>query len=662
MSTNEAPPPVPSSRRLVAGSSVPASRSARSLHGHPGGDHASSLRALVLAALGIVFGDIGTSPLYTLRECVTVAESGGMPAEESILGVLSMMIWSLVMVVSVKYLGFVMKADNHGEGGILSLLALVPEHVRAPKGAWIGWVTVLVLIGGALLYGDGIITPCISVLGAVEGLEMVTESFEPVVVPLTCGLLIALFSIQRFGTARVGKLFGPVILVWFVALFGLGAYHVVQNPAVLAALSPHHAARFLAANGLKSLTVLGAVVLAVTGAEALYADMGHLGARSIRVAWWTVVMPGLVMNYLGQGALLLAQPEALKNPFFALVPNGPARYALIGLATLASIIASQAVITGAYSLTRQAAQLGYFPRVTVKHTSYETEGQIYVPQINWALCVVCLFVVLEFRDSSSLASAYGLAVTGTMTITSIVYFVVVRSAWRWPLWKAVPLVALFLAFDVPFLVANLLKFLDRGYVPVLIAAVVLCTMLTWRRGRLLLAEYIVRRSPPMDEFLVGLSERLVARIPGTGVFMASNSGRVPPILFHHAQRLRVLHDTVILFTVVSEHVPVVAEEDRLEVVPLGQGIHRVIARCGFMEVPAVPELLAEAASGHALPAELGSITYYLGRETFVASGGGKMGRWSEAFFAFLARNAQPATAYFGIPHEQVVELGTQIDL
>ncbi|WP_394837115.1 KUP/HAK/KT family potassium transporter [Pendulispora rubella] len=627
---------------------------------HP--ERGASVRALTLAALGVVFGDIGTSPLYTLRECVHAAEHGGPATQAGILGLLSLMFWSLTMVVTVKYLTFIMRANNHGEGGILALLALVPEKLRQPQGQKVGWVAVLVLVGAALLYGDGIITPSISVLSAVEGLETAAPGLKRAVVPITCAILIGLFYIQRRGTADVGRFFGPIMVVWFATLFGLGAYHIVEYPAVLQALSPHYAVNFFLHHGWHGFVTLGAVVLCVTGGEALYADMGHFGTRPIRLAWWLFAMPALVVNYFGQGALVLSHPEALENPFFSQLPTGPLTYALVALSTLASIIASQALISGAYSLTHQAVQLGYFPRVTVKHTSHETEGQIYIPQINWGLMVACLIVVLQFQKSSALAAAYGIAVTGTMGITSIVYYVVVRRNWGWSRWKALPLVVLFLCFDIPFFAANLLKFFEGGYVPIIFGAAVFSVMLTWKIGRSLLGEYIVKRSPPMDEFLAGLHTRLVARIPGTAIFMASNSGRVPPILFHHAQRIRVLHDTVILLTVVTEHVPVSDEERRLEVQDLGEGFYRVIARCGFMEAPNVPEILHEAAAQCGVPVDFSHMTYYVGRETFLASGSGKMGKWQEMLFAFLSRNAQPATRYFGIPHEHVVELGTQIDL
>ncbi len=664
------PAPAPS---RSPGPSRPAPRSARSLpdiEAETGGHRGAKVSALTIAALGVVFGDIGTSPLYTLHECLT-GEHGASTTPETLqrnlLGVLSMIVWSLTMVVTVKYLGFIMKADNHGEGGILALLALVPEKLRTARGKRIGWVPVLVLIGAALLYGDGIITPAISVLSAVEGLEVATDKLHPVIVPITCAILFGLFAIQKRGTASVGRFFGPIMLVWFFTLGGLGIYHVAKNPVVLHALSPWHAVEFFTHNGRKGFGVLGGVVLAVTGGEALYADMGHFGPKPIRLGWWFIAMPGLVLNYMGQGALILGNPKAIENPFYAQVPTGGATYALVVLSTMATVIASQALISGAYSLTHQAVQLGYFPRVTVLHTSKDTEGQIYIPQINWGLAIACVLLVLGFQQSGKLAAAYGIAVTGTMGITSVIYLVVVSQTWKWPLWRAVPLVLLFLSFDLPFFAANTLKFFEGGYVPIIVGAGFFFVMLTWKIGRSLLAEYIIERSPPMDAFLSDLREKeaceAIVRAPGTGVFMASNSGRVPPILFHQAKRIRVLHKIVILFTVVTEHVPFLEYGRRLEVSEIGSGFYRVVARVGFMESPHVPELLDEVMRRMDIPKEdTDHLTYYVGRETFLATGRGKMGRWSESVFAFLSRNAQPATMYFGIPPDQVVELGTQIDL
>jgi KUP system potassium uptake protein len=635
----------------------------RSLPDIAGGHHENtgSIAALTIAALGIVFGDIGTSPLYTLREC-TSGEHGAAPNHDNIVGILSLIFWALTMVVSVKYLSFIMRAHNRGEGGIFALLALVPEKYRASRGAKVGWVSVIVLIGASLLYGEGIMTPAISVMSAVEGLEVATTKLSSFVVPITVVILFGLFAIQRRGTGTVGRFFGPVMFVWFLTIGGLGLYQVIRNPEVLVALSPHHAIRFLATGKWKAFVLLGSVVLSITGCEALYADMGHFGPRPIRYGWWLLAMPGLVLNYFGQGALMLRDPLAVAHPFYAMVPHGFWTYALVLLATCAAIIASQALISGAFSLTHQAVQLGYFPRVTVTHTSHQAEGQIYIPQINWGLMIACILLVITFQHSSRLAAAYGMAVTGTMSITSVTFFIVARQTWKWPMWRALPLLILFLAIELPFLSAVALKFFQGGYIPVLVGSIFFTMMMTWRIGRSLLGEYIVQRSPEMDKFLHGVDER-VMRCPGTGVFMASNSGRVPPILFHQSKRIRVLHKTVILFTVITEHVPALEHDRRLEVTELGCGFYRVLARCGFMESPNVPELLASAMERLDLgPEDYEHITYYVGRETFLATGRGKMGRWSETLFAFLSRNAQPATLYFGIPPDQVVELGTQIDL
>jgi KUP system potassium uptake protein len=616
---------------------------------------------LTLAALGVAYGDIGTSPLYAVKECLT-GEHGARPTPDNILGVVSLVVWSLTMVVSMKYLMFIVRADNRGEGGILALLALVPPAFRPKRATAVGWIPVLVLIGAGLLYGDGIITPAISVLSAAEGLEVATSSLKSAVIPLTCCILVALFSIQRRGTANVGKYFGPIMILWFFTIGVVGAIQIVKNPMVLKGLSPHYAVRFFQHNGWHGFFVLGSVVLAVSGCEALYADMGHFGIKAIRAGWFGVAMPGLVLNYLGQGALLLRATTAIRNPFYAMVPLGGWTFGLVALSTMAAIIASQALISGAFSLTSQAVQLGYFPRVTVKHTSHEAEGQIYIPQINWMLMIACVCLVFGFKESSKLASAYGIAVTGTMTITSVVFFVVARGAWRWPLWKSGSLVALFLVFDLAFFGANIVKFVDGGWFPIFVGAAFFAVTLTWKIGRGHLANWFVERSLPMDEFLASLPERLSARIPGIGVVMASNSDRVPPILVHHAQRIHVLPEIVILFTAVTQHVPFVEDQQRMQTMPIGAGFYRVVAQCGFMETPNVPTLVASALARLGLESKPEEITYYLGRETFLATGEGKMGQWSESLFAFLSRNAQPATTYFGIPSDQVVELGTQIDL
>jgi KUP system potassium uptake protein len=635
---------------------LPQERGTHVGHHHPSG----SLAALALGALGVVFGDIGTSPLYTLKECLTGPHGFGV-AQETVLGVLSLIFWAITLIVTVKYLSFIMRADNRGEGGIFALLALVPESVRHPDRRRIGWVAIVALLGAALLYGDGVITPAISVLSAVEGLEVIAPGLHSAVVPITCAILVGLFLMQRYGTDAVGRIFGPVMLVWFAVIGVLGAFHIARAPEVLAALSPHHAVAFFGVHRGHGVIVLGAVVLAVTGGEALYADMGHFGRRSIRVAWIAVAMPALVLCYFGQGALLLRDPAALHNPFYAMVPSGPPAIALVVLATLATIIASQALISGAFSLTHQAVQLGYLPRVTVKHTSHAAVGQIYVPEVNWALAIGCIAMVLAFQRSSGLAAAYGIAVTGTMAITSIVYFYVTRHRWGWSPWLAVPLLVAFLALDVPFLLANLLKVLHGGWVPLAIGAVLLAIMVIWKRGRTIMAEYLAR-APALSELPDVVESRLVARVPGCAVFLVSNATSIPPILLHHVSRIRVLHETVVLLTIVTDRVPFVDEEARCELKDLSRGYFQIIAHYGFMERPDVPAVLAQAAARHQLSIGLGDATYYLQRETFLATDLGKMGHITETVYAFLARNARDAAQHLQVPPRQVVELGTQIDL
>jgi KUP system potassium uptake protein len=628
----------------------------------------AKLGALVVGAIGIVFGDIGTSPLYALKECIASPHGLDGTQAENILGLLSLIFWSITLVVTVKYLTFVMRADNRGEGGILALLALVPESLQKSRGGGVGWIALLVLVGAALLYGDGMITPAISVLSAVEGLEEATSSLKSYVVPITCVILVGLFAVQRQGTAGIGRFFGPIMVLWFFVIGALGAYHIAQNPAVLAALNPAYAIHLFVSHRYHAFLVLGSVVLSVTGGEALYADMGHFGIRAIRVGWLLFGMPALVLNYFGQGAHLIAHPETIERPFYSMVPSGAPAAALCVLATMATVIASQALISGAFSLTHQAIQLGFFPRVTVKHTSHEAEGQIYVPEINWLLGVACIALVLAFQKSEHLAAAYGIAVTGTMGITSVIYFVVVRKTWKWPLWKALPLLVFFLAFDLPFFGANALKFFQGGYVPICVAIVFLVVMLVWRTGRRYLTDYIQRTSPPLDAFIESLDEHVNVRLPGVGVYMCSQSSGVPPVLAHHTERLGVLHERVFLVTIAFDHVPHVDPEARVTTQDLGKGFERVIARYGFMDTPDVPELLARATEGEDASPFRGKapaskkVTYFLGRETFLATERGRMGAVSEGIFAFLSRNSRSATAYFSIPPEQVIEVGYQIDL
>lgn len=635
--------------------------------GHP----SAGVGALTLGAIGVVFGDIGTSPLYAFKECIH-GEHPLAPSSENVLGVLSLIVWSLTLVVSVKYLLFVMRAHNEGEGGIFALLALAPAAMRG-KGRSIGIVAMLVIVGAALLYGDGMITPAISVLSAVEGLGTEAAALKTYVVPITCVILLALFWIQSGGTERIGRLFGPIMVVWFLAIGGLGAFHLSKNPDVFRALDPRWGIQFFEVHKLKGGLVLGSVVLAITGGEALYADMGHFGARPIRIAWLGLVFPSLLLAYFGMGAMVLANPAAAENPFYAMVPRGGATYALVALATAATIIASQALISGAFSLTHQAVQLGFFPRVTIRHTSGEAEGQIYVPEINWLLSGACIALVLLFEESSKLAAAYGIAVTGTMAITSIIFFVVTRATWGWSLARALPVLVLFLSFDIPFFLANAAKFFHGGYVPILIGAAFFTTMVVWRRGRRMLSDALGRRTKPVDEFLEelclldkadskpGPNPRVRHRLKGTAVVMASNPEGIPPTLVHHVDRLHVLHDTLVILTIVTARVPYVPEGKRTEVVALGGGLHRVIGTYGFMDTPDVPKLLEEAKK-NGLQADIDDVTYFLGRETILGLPTGEMGEIEESFFGLLSRNSRPATAHFRVPPDKVIEIGTQIDL
>ena len=621
--------------------------------------HHGPLGKLALLATGVVFGDIGTSPLYAIKECVD-PEHGVATTQANVLGILSLVLWSLTMVVTLKYLTFIMRADNRGEGGILALLALVPSKTAAGS-ARIGFIAGLVIFGAALLYGDGVITPAISVLSAVEGLGVATTKLTPVILPLTVVILIGLFWVQARGTASIGRVFGPIMIVWFLTLAVLGARQIVVHPAVLSAIHPIHAVRFFAAHGWQGFVVLGSVVLVITGGEALYADMGHFGPAPIRLAWFALVMPSLVVNYFGQGAWIIGHPDAVgDNPFFGLVPQSLI-YPMVLLATVATIIASQALISGAFSLTRQAVQLGFFPRVTIVHTSGESEGQIYVPEVNTALAVACVGLVLGFKESSALAAAYGIAVTGTMAITSIVYFVVLRRTWRWPLWRALPLVLVFLSFDLPFFGANALKFFSGGWFPIAAAVAIFLVMTTWKKGRALLGRSIAAQLLPVDVFVADVGEHCPHRVGGTAVFMSSNPAGVPIVLLHHWKHNQVLHETVVLLSIVSEAVPEVHSRDRLSAKSLGNGFFQLSAHYGFMETPNVPQLM-EQAKLLAVPYEPRRTSYFLGRETLLTSGDSKMFRWRKMLFSFISRNARSATQYFGIPPDRVVEIGMQINL
>jgi KUP system potassium uptake protein len=626
--------------------------------------HGARSWGLMLAALGVVYGDIGTSPLYAVKECFSPESPHNVPTTpENVLGVLSLVFWSLMMVVTVKYLTFITRADNEGAGGILALLALVPsaEGPAAQKGGvWRSALVLIVLFGAALLYGDGVITPAISVLSAVEGLEVATSSLKPLVVPLTCCILLALFLVQKRGTAGVGVIFGPVTLIWFLAISVLGMREIVRNPGVLQAVSPAYAVNFFVHNRGHGFLILGSVVLCITGGEALYADMGHFGRGPIQRTWFAIVWPALLINYFGQGAKLLADPSAASNPFYALVPSW-ALYPTVAIATAATVVASQALISGAYSLTQQAVQLGYFPRVTIIHTSKDEAGQIFMPEVNTGLLVSCIVLVLQFKSSTALAAAYGIAVTGTMGITTIVYFVVIRKAWGWPLWKALPLAGLFLSFDLAFFGANTAKFFHGGWVPLAMGAAIFTVMTTWKTGRKHLAVAIKSSILPLEMFLEDVKNTAPHRVRGTAVFMASNPDGTPPVLLHHFKHNQVLHEQVVLLSIQVLKVPEVPPERRVKVVSRGNGIYQVTACYGFMQTPNAPAVL-EMCKQHGLAIDLGRTSYYLGRETLLTTGRSKMSRWRKALFAFVSRNARPATAYFGLPPNRVVELGMQVDL
>ncbi|MDB4977684.1 MAG: Kup system potassium uptake protein [Myxococcaceae bacterium] len=619
-----------------------------------------ALVSLSLGALGVVFGDIGTSPLYAFKECLT-GPHGVAATPANVFGVLSLIVWALTLVVTVKYLCFIMRADNHGEGGAFALLAQLTDPHR--EGHAHLYIFVLFgIVGAALLYGDGMVTPAISVLSAVEGLQLAAPRLQPLVLPITCVTLLGLFALQSRGTGHIGKLFGPVMLVWFVTIGGLGAFHIAKNPTVLQALSPLHAIDYFSRFGVKGGLILGSVVLAVTGGEALYADMGHFGIRPIRSAWFIVVMPALMLAYLGMGALVLDDPSAADNPFFSMVAPGLPTYALVGLASLSTVVASQALISGVFSLTKEGIQLGYLPRLTIRHTAYKAEGQIYVPFVNWALAVSCITLVLVFRESTRLASAYGIAVSGTMALTSLVYFEVIRTRWKWRLWQALPLVLAFLCLDIPFLAANAIKILDGGYVPVAVASALVVVMLIWKRGQALFTQQLAEDYEPLADFIARDAKQLVARVPGTGVYVTRNAHVVPPALQKQVRAIPALQETVIVMSVRTEHVPAVEDHERMKIEDLGCGFFLVEVAFGFMEVPRVMALIERFAVETKRPIDLSNTIYYLRRETFLATPTGKMGRLSEGLFAFLARNARPVDAYFKIPPNQVFEIGAQFDL
>jgi len=615
--------------------------------------------------LGVVYGDIGTSPLYALRECFKV-EHGLTPEPTNVYGVLSLIVWSLIIIVGIKYIIFIMRADNNGEGGILALLALILQTQRRDTDTLRRKVIIaLGLIGAALLYGDGVITPAISVLSAVEGLEVVAPQSQHLVIPLTLLILAGLFFFQKNGTAKVGRIFGPVMAIWFIVIGLLGVREITQAPEILAAANPWYGLRFFLHHGRAAFVLLGAVVLAVTGAEALYADMGHFGKRPIRLAWFLLVLPALLANYFGQGALILRTPATAVNPFYLLAPSA-LQYPLIALATIAAIIASQALISGAFSLTQQSVQLGYSPRVQIVHTSHQDTGQIFVPEVNRALGLGCILVVLLFRSSSALAAAYGIAVTGTMAITTILFYVLARTQWQWSVGRAGALSAFFLTIDLAFFSANMLKIVEGGWVPLAIAALIFILMTTWQRGRLIVRNLLIDASIPLDALLKDLGDEnpdkrfKPARVPGTAVFLTSESKDAPLVLLHHLKHNKVLHEHVVLLSIVSAQVPEVPITERIEVTCFPHNFGRVKAKYGFMQTPNVPEILALAAE-RGIIAKPSETTYYLGRENLIPTGTKPLARWRKRLFIFMQRNARPATEFFGIPPNRVVELGAQME-
>jgi KUP system potassium uptake protein len=658
MSSNET-----SSSNLLTGAVAPAdeppsrplgSAPSASTGGHGRENDRAYQLKLALGALGVVYGDIGTSPLYAMRECFN-AEHGIALTPANVMGVLSLIFWALTLIVSLKYVAYVLRADNKGEGGILALMALASGALRGKRIYPV--LIALGVFGAALLYGDGVITPAISVLSAVEGLEIAAPGLQHLVIPITIAILIALFAIQKHGTAGLGAIFGPITLLWFASLFGFGVYRTIEHPGVMASVNPLYAARFLADNGVVGLLVLGSVVLVVTGGEALYADLGHFGRKPIRLAWYGVVMPALIMNYFGQGALLIAEPAAVESPFFRMVPSF-ALYPMVALSTAATVIASQALISGVYSLTSQGAMLGLLPRVNIKHTSARERGQIYVPFVNWLLMLATIGLVLGFGSSSNLAAAYGIAVTLTMVITTILAYFLVRHVWGWSALKASAVSLLFLAPELVFMGANAIKVEHGGWFPLVVGAAIFVMMSSWKRGREILAQRFREQLLPLTDFFDLMRVDVPARVPGTAVFMTSTRDGTPPAMLHNFTHNRVVHQRIVLLTVITSDSARVPEAKRCTVEDMEHGFRRVVGRYGFMEQPDAPKLLHDAG----LIGSVEHVTFFLGRENLIATQHPGMAKWRVGLFAFLARNAQPATKFFNIPPDRVMEIGAQIEL
>jgi KUP system potassium uptake protein len=618
------------------------------------------LLTLSLLALGVVYGDIGTSPLYALRECFS--EQYGLEVTRgNVLGILSLILWSLILVVSVKYLLLVMRADNRGEGGVLALMALNLQRLHRGSDRRVRAVIVaLGLVGAALLYGDGMITPAISVLSAMEGISVYAPAFYYAVIPLTIAILVTLFSFQKHGTRGIGRIFGPVTLAWFATIGILGLIEIVAEPQTLQAASPYWAVLFFREHGRLAFLVLGSVFLVVTGSEALYADMGHFGKRPIRVAWFTVAFPALVLNYFGQGALILREPAAVANPFYLIAPDF-FRYPLLAMATAATIIASQALISGSFSLTRQLVQLGYAPRVRIVHTSESEFGQIYVPAVNWALMIGCILIVVGFGSSSRIGHAYGIAVSGTFAITTVLLFVLMRSRWQWSLTRALTVAGALMVIDVAFLGANSMKLFTGGWVPLVIGAGIFLLMTTWYRGRRIVGALLNRATLPLDLFLPDIARHQPMRVPGVAVFLTADPTGVPGVLLHHLKHNKTLHDRVVLLSVLSTEVPEVSEEGKVTVEELGQGFYRIKALFGFMETPDVGQIMRLAAVA-GFSATANETSYFLARERILPTGRGPMAGWRKRVYIVMHRNSPSAAEFFGIPPNRAVELGAQFEM
>lgn len=629
-----------------------ASPAAESQHGTHGG----RIWALAIASIGVVFGDIGTSPLYAFKEATSHAMSSGLSGPDAVLGVLSLILWSLVLVVTVKYVVFLLYADNRGEGGMFAIMALAQSVAKrsAPL------IMLLGIMGASFFYGDAILTPAISVLSAVEGLKLVTPAFDKAVLPITIVILIGLFAMQAHGTARVAQFFGPLTLLWFIVMAIGGAIHIVDDPRVFLSMNPWYGIHLIANNGLLGFIILGLVFLAVTGAEALYADLGHFGRRPIQVAWSVVVFPALVINYLGQGALVLSDPTTIDSPFFKLYPSW-ALIPVVLLATCATVIASQAVITGAFSLTRQAVQLGLLPRFAIRHTSESVAGQIYLPRVNWLLLVCVLAVVMFFRTSSSLASAYGIAVTAAMVLDTCMAFFVIWKLWKWPLWRTLLLIVPLTLLEQAFFLANVLKVLEGGWFPLATGLAVCLVMFTWLHGSKVLARATKKNEADLDWLIRHLEAKPPHKVPGTAVFLTADPDSAPTALLHNLKHNRVLHERNIILTIKTEDTPRVARHERVEIERLSDGFVRVIAHYGFMETPSVPKIF-EHCRRKDLNVDFPATSFFLSRRSLKPTSKTPMPRWQEALFIWLSGQSEDATEYFKIPTDRVVEVGTQVQV